>query len=82
MSSGPGGPSVDRKAGAIFFWGLAALCVLLGLTDLTYHKHGHYHWEELPAVQLLIGFVACVAVVGLGAMFRRLLTRDEDFYDR
>lgn len=82
MSSAPGGPSVSGKAGAILFWGLAGLCLVLGLVDLTYHKHGHYHWEELPAAQLLIGFVACVAVVGLGAIVRRLLTREEDFYDR
>lgn len=82
MSTGPGGPSLAGKAGAILFWGLAGLCVLLGLVDLTYTKHGHYSWEELPAVQLLVGFVACVAVVGVGAIIRRFAGRDEDFYDR
>jgi hypothetical protein len=77
----PGAPSVPAKAAAIGFWSLVGACVVLGLLDFTYDKHGHYSWEELPGFHLLYGFAACAALIGVGWVVRRLVARDEDHYE-
>ena len=64
------------------FWGLAAVCGLLVVVDLFLKRHAHYHWEEVPGVYGAIGFVAFFAIVLAGRWLRRLLQRDEDYYDR
>jgi len=64
------------------YYGLIVVCVLLTLADLTYHKHGHFSWETLFGFHGFYGFVVFVFIVFAGKLLRRLLMRDEDYYDR
>lgn len=58
------------------------VCIALGFADFFYHKHTVYRIEEFPAFYGLYGFIVCVGLV-LGAKeLRKLLKRDEDYYDR
>ena len=63
-------------------WLLAIVCALLLAVDLVYHRHGVFEWEEWLASYAVFGFLAGTAVV-LGAKeLRKLIKRDEDYYDR
>jgi hypothetical protein len=58
------------------------VCALLALADFFYHKHVVYRIEEFPAFYGLYGFIVCIGLV-LGAKeLRKILKRDEDYYDR
>lgn len=70
-----------RRADALF-WCFVALCVLLVLGDAFYHKHGHFTWEERFGFFGLFGFVTFFLLVLAGKHLRKLLMRDEDYYDR
>lgn len=62
--------------------GLIAICsVLLGL-DLVLHRHVAHPWEAMFGFYALYGFVACVLLVLLAKELRKLLMRDEDYYQR
>ena len=60
---------------------LALVCGLVVLADFFYEKHGHYPWENFPGVYALFGFVSCVVLVLAATQLRRILKRDEDYYD-
>lgn len=63
------------------YYGLIGLCVAVVAADLFYEKHVHYEAESLIGSYGLYGFVGCVALV-LGAKeLRKLLMRNEDYYD-
>jgi hypothetical protein len=64
------------------FWGLIVLCAALGAADLVIHRHGEFSFEEVPFAYAAFGFVAFFFIVLTGHPLRRLLARDEDFYDR
>ena len=49
--------------------------------DLFYHKHGHWHFQEIMGFDAFYGFVACVGLVIAAKGLRVLLMRDEDYYD-
>ena len=60
---------------------LVVACVLLLLADLAYHKHSHFDFEGWFGFFPLFGFAAyCIIVVG-AKQLRRLVMRDEDYYD-
>ncbi len=63
------------------FWGLLGVCVVLGLTDFFYHRHVVFAVEEFPAIYGIFGFVAFVFIVFAGIGLRKLIMRDEDYYD-
>ena len=64
------------------FWALVGVCLALGLTDLVYHRHNVFAFEAVPGYYGLFGFVVCVGLV-LGAKeLRKVLKRDESYYDR
>ena len=57
------------------------ICAGLLLLDVFYHRHVIHAWEDLFGFYALFGFVACVALV-LGAKeMRKVLMRDEDYYE-
>lgn len=64
------------------FWTLAGICLLLGLADLVYGRHGVFGFEEFPAAYGFFGFVSFVFIVFAGIGLRELIMRDEDYYDR
>lgn len=64
------------------FWGLVALCVVLGLADFLYDRHGEFAFEEIPLAYAVYGFVSFVFIVFAGIGLRKLIMRDEDYYER
>ena len=70
-------PSNVRWVLRIFY----GLCVLLLLGDLVIHRHVSHPWERLPGFYPLFGFVACVLLVLVAKEMRKLLMRDEDYYE-
>jgi hypothetical protein len=60
---------------------LYGICVGLLLLDFVYHRHVIHAWEGIFGFYALFGFVACVALV-LGAKeMRKILRRDEEYYE-
>ena len=62
-------------------WALVASCVLVTLADLFYHKHGHYGFEKVIGFHGAYGFIGCVLLVVAAKGLRKLVMRDEDYYD-
>lgn len=60
------------------FYGVCA--VLLGL-DMLLHRHIGHPWEHLIGFYPLYGFIACVLLVLVAKEMRKLVMRDEDYYD-
>jgi hypothetical protein len=60
---------------------LVAACVLSVVADFFYHKHGDYHFQEWFGFDAVFGFLAYVGLVTAAKGVRRLLMRNEDYYD-
>lgn len=58
-----------------------AVCAVLFLADLVYERHGEHPWESFFGFYAIFGFVACVALVLGAKKMRKVLMRDEDYYD-
>ena len=71
----------SRPFGIRVFIALALACAAVAGADLFYTKHGHYGVEEWLGFYGAYGFVSCVALVLLGVQLRRIVKRDEDYYD-
>ena len=61
--------------------GFYAICILLVVIDFFVHRHIYMEWENLPAFYALYGFVACVLLVLLAKLLRKVVMRKEDYYD-
>ena len=73
---------LDRPgAGKKIYYGLIGVCGLLLLADALYHKHVHYGFEGWFGFYGVYGFVACVGLVLLATQMRKLVKRDEDYYE-
>lgn len=62
-------------------YGLYVLCGLLFLADLFYTKHPNFAFEHWFGFYAAYGFVASVALVLTAKQLRRVLRRDEDYYE-
>ncbi len=62
--------------------GLTWTCGLLLALELVVHRHLSHPWEALFGFYALYGFVACVLLVLLAAEMRKLVMRDDDYYER
>lgn len=60
---------------------LVIVCLGLLAVDLFYHKHGHFAWEEWFGTYAFFGFLAFFFIVLAGKQLRKVLMRDEDYYD-
>ncbi len=58
-----------------------ALCVILVLADFVIHRHIGLVWENIPAFYAIYGFVACVALVVVAKLIRKVVMRKEDYYN-
>lgn len=57
------------------------VCGLLAVADFFYVRHPIFEFENFPVFYGLYGFIVCVGLV-LGAKeLRKILKRDEDYYD-
>ncbi len=63
------------------FYALVVVCGLLLLSDLFYDKHGHFPFEEWLGFHGFYGFFGSVFLVLTAAQLRKVLMRDEDYYD-
>ena len=72
----------SKRTGKRVFWGLAALCAGLGLADFIYRRHVIFDFEEFPLAYAIFGFVCFFGIVLSGYPLRKLVMRDEDYYDR
>ena len=58
-----------------------AVCALLFIADLFYSKHPHFSFENWFGFYAWFGFFAYVGLVLLAKQWRKLVKRDEDYYD-
>lgn len=63
-------------------WLLYGACAGLVVVDFIVHRHISTAVERAPAFYALYGFVALVGVVLAAKGLRRLVKRDEEYYDR
>ena len=61
---------------------LLAVCLLTLLADFLYAKHVEYVWEGWFGFHAWFGFASFFLLVLTGKPLRKLLRRDEDYYDR
>jgi len=59
-----------------------AICVLLVVTDFIVHRHIYHDWEKVPAFYAVYGFAGCVILVLIAKAMRKVLMREEDYYDQ
>ena len=71
-----------KRTGKRVFWGLSALCAGLGLADFLYRRHVIFDFEAFPLAYAIFGFVCFFGIVLSGYPLRKLVMRDEDYYDR
>jgi hypothetical protein len=63
-------------------WALYIVCAIVTLADFFPYKHHlHFDFEYWPGFFSIYGFVACVALVLAATQLRKVLMRDEDYYD-
>ncbi len=73
---------LDRPANVNkIVWTLVAACALLLVADLLYEKHVHFGYEKWFGFAAFFGFLAYSAIVAFGKGMRRLVRRDEDYYE-
>ena len=53
----------------------------LFIADFFVHRHTVHPWEGFPGFYALYGFVACVLLVFISKEMRKVLMRDEDYYE-
>jgi hypothetical protein len=81
MNSGNDKSWIERNVDLIFRV-LVGFCVLLVALELVYEHHPHFIVDGWPAFYAIFGFVSFVFIVFAGKWLRRLIMRDEDYYDR
>lgn len=70
-------PDNKRKLRIVLY----VACALLVVADFLVHRHVAMPAERLPVFYALYGFVALVTVVMAAKGLRRLVKRDENYYD-
>ncbi len=55
---------------------------LLDISGVFYHKHAHFAFERWFGFFAFFGFLLSVVLVLSARELRKLLKRDEDYYDR
>lgn len=68
--------NVDR-----LLWGVTVLGVILLAVDLFFHRHIYHPWEHLLGFYGLFGALGIVVLVQLSKVLRKLVMRDEDYYE-
>ncbi|MCW8109520.1 hypothetical protein OPS25_13500 [Alteromonas ponticola] len=56
------------------------LCVVLFILDFFVHRHIYVYFESVPTFYALYGFVACVVLVLIAKLMRKVLMRNEDYF--
>ena len=72
---------VERNVQLIFRT-LVGACLVLLVAELFYDHHAYFEIDGLPGFYAVFGFVAFFFIVYAGKGLRRLIMRNEDYYDR
>lgn len=74
---------LDKKKNVDKIWyALIGICALTVISDLFYHKHVAYPVEDIiPGMYGWYGLVGCVFLVLSAKILRKIVMRDEDYYD-
>ena len=72
----------DMKNVNKILWALAAVCAGLMIAEFFYHKHVVYDFENWFGFYSFVGFFLPVFLVLSARELRKILMRDEDYYDR
>ncbi len=70
-----------RHAPNFIFIGMALLSIILIGLDFGVHRHEYIEGAEFPAFYAIFGFTSFAIVVLSGWPLRKLLGRDENYYD-
>ena len=62
-------------------WALVLVCGLLFLSDFFYYKKSHFDFEQWWGFYGWYGFLAYCGIVLSAKALRRILKRDESYYD-
>jgi hypothetical protein len=60
---------------------LYIVCGVLLVADFFLERHIYHPWERLPGFYPIYGWLSIVVLVLLAKQLRRIVMRDEDFYD-
>ena len=60
---------------------LYAVCAILLVSDLAYHKHDYFTFENWFGFYAWFGFLAYITIVMSAKLLRKLIKRQEDYYD-
>ncbi len=71
-------PENIRKILRVFY----AICILLVVADFIVIRHIYHRWENIPAFYAIYGFVGCVILVLIAKAMRKVLMKEEDYYDK
>jgi len=63
------------------YYGVFVVCAISAAADLFYEKHVHFWWERWFNFYGFYGFVCCFLLVLAAKELRRVVMRDEDYYD-
>ncbi|HCH32014.1 MAG TPA: hypothetical protein DE045_03600 [Oceanospirillaceae bacterium] len=58
------------------------VCILLVVADFMVHRHIYHSWENIPAFYAVYGFIGCVMLVIVAKAMRKVLMKEEDYYDQ
>jgi cytochrome c oxidase subunit IV len=61
--------------------GFYAICIILVIADFIIHRHTTMDWEKMPAFYAIYGFIACVVLVVVAKMMRKVIMRKENYYN-
>ena len=61
--------------------GFYLICMLLLALDFFLHRHAVNTLDELTGFYAVFGFTACVSLVLIAKQMRKILKREEDYYD-
>ena len=61
---------------------LACACALTLVLNVVLHPHGHLEYEDWFGFHAVFGFLAYLFIVGGAVQLRKIVKREEDYYDR
>jgi len=72
----------DRRKRKKVIWVLAVICFVLIVADLFYHKHVILDFENWFGFYGFFGALSSLLLILVATQWRKIIGRDEDYYDR
>lgn len=82
MNKSPSKTQIDlARLGSRFTRFLLVIAFILMVLEFIVHRHGETHIEDSFMFPAIYGFIAFIFIVEVGKILRRLIMRDENYYD-